>query len=338
MRSFISDSKTAPVTYAKVLGGICVALILALEFGADYFMKHNSPTYERISRQYVHALEARPAATGEPASVLMVGNSLLLHGVKMEELQAQTSSNMRIYPIFLEATGYYDWLYGLRRLFREGARPNVVVVGVGVNYFLENGVRQDYAPMVFVDARDALVLASDLHLDRTAASNLLLAHASKFWDTRTAIRVQVLTHVVPHLRNFFSLINSVPPIPRGPQFDEIAAPRLQRLRELCEANGAKLILLVPPTLSSEDAISQMARAAHTAGVDVSVPIDPSTLSPQFYLRDGMHLNSQGAAVFTSALAKDLPERVATRPLSVEPLHAESDSFSAVFHQPKSILQ
>jgi len=26
---------------------------------------------------------------------------------------------MRIYPIFLEATGYYDWLYGLQRLFRR---------------------------------------------------------------------------------------------------------------------------------------------------------------------------------------------------------------------------
>jgi len=29
---------------------------------------------------------------------------------------------MRIYPIFLEATGYYDWLYGLQRLFREGRK------------------------------------------------------------------------------------------------------------------------------------------------------------------------------------------------------------------------
>ncbi len=106
----------------------------------------------------------------------MVGNSLLLHGVEMNRLQALTCASMRIYPIFLEATGYYDWLYGLQRLFRQGARPQVVVVGVGVNYFLENGVRQDYAPMLFFDARDTLAVASDLRLDRTATSNLLLAH------------------------------------------------------------------------------------------------------------------------------------------------------------------
>jgi len=332
MRSSISVSKTTAVTYAKVLAGICAMLIVVLELGAGYLMKHNSATYERISRQYDQALEARPAGTGEPASVLMVGNSLLLHGVKVDELQALTSSNMRIYPVFLEATGYYDWLYGLRRLFRQGARPDVVVVGVGVNYFLENGIRQDYAPMVFLDAQDTFKLASDLHLDRTATSNLLLSHSSKFWDTRSAIRTQVLGHVVPHLQGLFSLINSRPPIPEERQFDEIATPRLQRLRELCEANGAKLILLVPPTLSSEDSVSQMVRAAHAAGVDVSVPIDPNALSAEFYLVDGMHLNSQGAAVFTSALAKDLPERVITRNVfSPQPLHAESNPIPASFH-------
>jgi lysophospholipase L1-like esterase len=218
---------------------------------------------------------------------------------------------MRIHPIFLEATGYYDWLYGLRRLFRQGARPQVVVVGVGVNYFLKNGVRQDYAPMLFFDARDTLALASDLHLDRTATSNLLLAHSSTFWDTRSAIRTQVLSHMVPHLEDLFLFVNPRPAIPEGRAFEEIAIPRLQRMRELCEAYGAKLILLVPPTLSSESAVNQMAYAGHKVGVDVSVPIDPAALSAKFYQRDGMHLNPEGAVLFTSALAKDLPERVVT---------------------------
>src|SRR5260370_34861242 len=98
---------------------------------------------------------------GEPPSVLLVGNSLLLHGVELDRLQALTSSRMRIYPIFLEATGYYDWLYGLRRLFRQGARPQVVVVGVGVNYFLKGGMRQDYSRMLFLDARGHLAVALD---------------------------------------------------------------------------------------------------------------------------------------------------------------------------------
>jgi len=292
------------------LTGACAILIIALECFSAYLLNHHSATYARISRQYDEAVKIHAAGVGEPASVLLVGNSLLLHGVELDRLRALTSTQIRVYPIFLEATGYYDWLYALRRLFRQGTRPQVVVVGVGVNYFLENGVRQDYAPMLFFDAGDTLNVASDLSLDRTSTSNLLLAHSSTFWDTRSAIRTQVLKRVVPHLEDLFLLVNSKPVVPEGDEFEEASIPRLLRLRELCEAHGAKLILLVPPTLSSESAVSRMVYAARTAAVKVSVPIDPAALAARFYQPDGMHLNPDGALLFTTALAKDLPERVA----------------------------
>jgi hypothetical protein len=312
MHSSTSDSKSAAFAYTKALVAICFVLILACELCSVYLLKHDSLTYARISREYDEALRIHPAAPDEPPTVLMVGNSLLLHGVELDRLAALTSNRMRIYPIFLEATGYYDWFYAVQRLFLRGARPQVVVVGVGVNYFLGNSVRQDYTPMLFFDARDALSAASDLHLDRTATSNFLLAHASTFWDTRSAIRMQILKHVVPHLEDLFLLVNQRPAIPDAREFARISIPRLQRLRKVCEAHGAKLILLVPPTLSSENDVNQMVNAAHSAGVDVSVPIDPTALSAKFYQRDGMHLNRDGAVLFTSALAKDLPDRVLSR--------------------------
>jgi hypothetical protein len=309
MHSSISVSKYRALAYAGAVAAICAMLIVALEFFSGYLLKHHSATYARISRQYEDALKMRPAGPGEPPGVLMVGNSLLLHGVELDRLQNLTSTQMRVYPIFLEATGYYDWLYALRGLFRRGARPQVVVVGVGVNYFLGNSVRQDYAPMLFFDAGDTLAAASDLGLDRTATSNLWLAHSSTFWDTRSVIRTQILHHMVPHLEDLFLLVNSRPAIPESKEFEEISLPRLRRLRELCETHGAKLILLVPPTLDSGSAVSQMAFAAHAAGVDVSVPLDPAALTARYYEPDGMHLNSDGAMLFTSALAKDLPEKV-----------------------------
>jgi len=220
-----------------------------------------------------------------------------------------TSSKMRIHPLFLEATGYYDWLYGLRRLFRQGARPQVVVLGVGVNSFLQNSVRQDYAPMMFFDVRDVLGAASDLNLDRTATSNLLLAHSSVFWDTRSVIRTQVLRHMVPHCRELFSLVKPKPGLPQGPELAAITTARIRSLRQLCEAHGAKLIILVPPTPASEQAVRQMAIASQKAGVDSLVPIDPATLSERFYQPDELHLNSEGAALFTSALATYLPVEI-----------------------------
>src|SRR5258708_6953653 len=140
MPSSTSSSKPGALFYAKLLVGICALLIVAFEFLSDFLLKHHSETY------------ARSTST----SVLIIGNSLLLEGVDVDRLQKLTSSQMHIYPIFLEATGYYDWFYGLQRLFREGAKPQVVVLGVGVNSFLANSVRQDYAPLLLFDLRDSL--------------------------------------------------------------------------------------------------------------------------------------------------------------------------------------
>ncbi len=309
MRSSISNSKSTPLFYAKVLAGICAFLIVAIEIASDHLLKHHSETFTRVSRQYADAANVRPAKSGEPISVLIVGNSLLLEGVEVDRLQKLTSSQMRIYPIFLEATGYYDWLYGLQRLFREGARPQVVVVGVGVNSFLSNSVRQDYSPLMLFDARDTLHAASDLEMDHTATSNLLLAHSSVFWDTRSVIRTQILCRVVPHCKELFSLLKRQPPVPPAAEFQTMATTRLKRLRELCEAHGAKLIILVPPTPSSEDAVHQMTIAAQRIRVDTLVPIDPAALSARYYQPDELHLNSEGAQLFTSALAAFLPRTV-----------------------------
>jgi hypothetical protein len=312
MRSSISNSRSAALLYAKALVGICAILVVSLEVLSNYLLKHYSDTYARVSRQYANALEMRPSRPGEPKSVLMVGNSLLLEGIEVDRLQELMSGSLRIYPVFVEATSYYDWLYGLRRLFRQGARPQVVIVGLPVNYFLGTGVREAYSPKMLFDAQDVLRVASDLRLDHTAASNLLLAHSSTFWGTRSVLRAQILPRIVPRFEDLLSLVRTKPTIPKSPEFEAVAISRLRTLRELCEAHGAKLTVLVPPTPSSESAVRQMAIASQKAGVETFVPIDPGALSARFYQPDALHLNSEGAALFTSALATDLTKYLVVR--------------------------
>ena len=311
MRSYVSGSNSAALIYAKVLCGICAILIILLEVLSNYLLKQYSGTYLRVFQQHVEAVGSRPSNPGEPVSVLMVGNSLLLAGVDVDRLHQLTATSLRIYPIFLEATTYYDWLYGLRRLFREGARPQVVVVGLPVSSFLEKGVRQEYAPMMLFDVREVLDASSDLGLDRTATSNLLLEHWSTFWDTRSILRAQVLRHMIPHFENLFMLAKGKPSIPQGIEFDRIAFSRLQRLRELCERHGAKLILLIPPTPASDSFARQMITASRKVGVETLVPVDPSVLSTKYYQSDETHLNSEGAEIFTSALATYLRKKIVT---------------------------
>lgn len=309
----ISNSRRDALTYAKAVMLICAALVLVFELSADYLLQRHSETFARVSQQYREALRAHPAGPGEPASVLLVGNSLLMEGIDINRLQALISHSMRIHPIFLEATGYYDWLYGLQRLFRQGAKPQVVVLGVGVDSFLSSGVRADYAPMMFFDARDVLSVASETGMDHTAASNLLLAHASAFWDVRSVIRTQVLRRMVPHCRELFELIKAKPALSPDSMLAATAAARLERLRVLCESHGARLIFLIPPTPSSENAVRLMAEASDQVGVSPLVPLDPTALSSAYYQPDAIHLNSQGAALFTAALASRLPREIGSAP-------------------------
>ena len=309
------SSKPATMRHATLLAGTCAILVIGLEISSIYAVKHYSTTFARVSRQYAEAVKVCPAAPGEPTSVLMVGNSLLLNGVDVDQLRKLTTSSLRIYPIFLEGTGYYDWLYGLRRLFRQGARPQLVVVGLEVNSALANGVWEE-SPMMLFDARDVLGVASDLGLDRTATSNLLLSHVSAFWDMRSFFRRRILLRLVPHFEDLFPFIRSDLTIPQGGQFEAILMSRLRTLRELCEAHGAKLILVIPPTPSSENAVRRMAIASQKIGVKALVPIDPMALSSRFYQTDAIHLNVDGAVCFTSALAGDLSKTImdVTNPL------------------------
>jgi len=250
----------------------------------------------------------------------MVGNSLLLDGVDVERLQQSTSGSLRVYWLFLEGTGYFDWFYGLARLFRHGARPQAVVVGLGLDGLLDNAVRQEYAPRMLFDARDIVAASSEVGLDRTVASSLLLAHWSAFWDMRHVIRVQILTHTVPYyeglyLADLWSHLRAKRVVPFSPETELTATARLQRLRDLCEAYGTRLLILVPPTPSVPSAVRQLTAVAEKAAVTTIMPVDPSTMPVRFFRADGIHVNEDGATFFTSALASELPARVADERLA-----------------------
>jgi hypothetical protein len=105
------------------------------------------------------------------------------------------------------------------------------------------------------------------------------------------------------------LLQPQPAILPAPEFAAIAKSRLERLRQLCEAHGSKLIILVPPTPSSEDAVRQMMITSQKVGVDTLVPIDPAVLTATYYQPNDIHLNREGAKLFTSALATCLRKTI-----------------------------
>ncbi len=308
MPSSIFSSRSKALAHIKLVCAISAMFMVLLEILSAHLLDRYSVTYRRVSQELMEAMRARASQPGQPASMVIIGNSLFLDGVQVEKLSELTSPHFRIYPVFLEGTGYYDWLYGLRRIFQHGARPQVVVVQFEVNSFLWRRVRTEYSPMLFFDTPDILRVGSDLALDRTAITSLLFAHWSSFWGTHSVVRTQILRHMIPHFEELFSLV----PVQRTPmqrtdpfgqEFRSTAQSRLKTLRDLCNQYGARVVMLVPPTPSSQDAVRKLVSVSLQFGVPTLVPIDATTLTPRHYEADALHLNAEGAALFTQAIAR-----------------------------------
>ena len=55
-------------------------------------------------------------------------------------------------PYFVLATEYYDWLFGLKRLFAEGVRPRFVVLGLSPNQLASPRFHGDYSAQYLFEA------------------------------------------------------------------------------------------------------------------------------------------------------------------------------------------
>ena len=68
----------------------------------------------------------------------------------------------------------------------------------------------------------------------------------------------------------------------------------------------------------------MTLISHDLGVETLVPLDAEMLSSKYYQPDELHLNSEGAALFTAALADVLPRTVTRQHMFSSPLATEGE--------------
>ena len=310
-----------------LLLSICLLLCAALELGTRRALPRLSDIGQRIDSESESALDIRQGA-GQPDPVLIVGNSLLGAGVDAGALDASLRPDHRVVRFVLEDTNYLDWYYGMRKLFRDGARPKTVLVMLTARQLGANGIRGDIFGRVLLDPVDVLKVKSDTGLDNTQAGNLLMASASQFYGFRSEIRKWFLVRLVPDFPTLAaSLRPEPPPLPPDDVLERRIQPRLDRLARLCRFYGAQLIVILPPDNDDRDGAVAVQRAAESTGVPVLIPFGPKEL-PSAYYSDHFHLNAKGAAVFTQALATVLRNALPVAPSQTHSLESLSQVPSA----------
>jgi hypothetical protein len=237
--------------------------------------------------------------------VLFAGNSLLLEGVDFVDLKQRLAPNLEIHRTVFENTSYFDWFYGLHKLFKLGSQPDVVVLVLTVNQLVSNATNGDYSAKMLVDRHDLLRFANDVGADSNRLSILALDNISFFYGTRAEIRTWILGKLLPDFPTLTRELRPASNVQEQRYTTELLKTRLGNLRDLCNQNGAELVLVIPPTLNAPPT-STINDVAAQEDVRLIVPIRAEALAASDY-SDGLHLNSVGALKFTPALAASLEQ-------------------------------
>jgi hypothetical protein len=297
---------------------VVVCVLLAVEAAARFVIVPASNTQRRIEADLRATLKL--ASSSQRPSVLIVGNSLLVEGVRVDSLRAQTSNSLEVQPLGIEQTLYFDWIYGLGHLRVAGSRPDVVAVMLPRIHVLSPGFRGPYSVFRLVDTPDIPSLARDLHVHPTVSSGYYLAEVSSFYSMRANLRNIFLPRMVPRMDMLAKVFGGYAAFSKRvvpPALDtlSLARERLRRMKEVVEAMGARLLWIIPPSgvqpATFDPARDLTRQAAREVGVDVFELEETAPVAATAYL-DGFHLNDAGALAYTSDLSRELLRRYRRR--------------------------
>jgi hypothetical protein len=291
-----------------LLGTIFVAMVL-LEVVCREKFDNSSKVQRSELAERRELLTVRDAEASTDPHIALLGNSLMLHGIDIPLLRSNLNSRYVPVPYFVLGTNYFDWFFGLKRLFAEGMRPQYVLLGLSPNQLATYDVQGSMSARYLIQQSDLLDVVKQTHMDATTASEFVLAHYSEYYSTREITRGYVMSKVLPGVAELF---HTQAASFRDAEIDEstlkpLAAARLAALDQLCRANGAHFLLVVPPSYQKGgDAILH---AGMELGVKVLLPVRDDEFDLSDFEEDGIHLNEKGAQVFTMKLSVDLNKQL-----------------------------
>jgi len=287
---------------------LVVVFLLSLEAVCRVGFDRTSRVQQREVSQRTAALQVRNPG-GNVKNVVMVGNSLMVEGVNLPLLTERIDHSYAVVPYFVLGTNYYDWYFGLKRMFAEGMRPDYVVIGLSPNQLAADSIRGDISSRYLFQSSDLLNIAGKTHMNATATSGLILAHYSEFYGTRDVIRGFAMSRVLPPvgewLHTGFAAVRD--PEVKEEMLKPIAMERLKNLNQLCIEHGAQFVLVIPPTY--QKGAGTIERAGAEKGIKVLIPVGDHEFDASDYQSDGFHLNAEGAQKFTDRLAAELNQRL-----------------------------
>jgi hypothetical protein len=150
----------------------------------------------------------------------------------------------------IDDTNYLDWYFALSRLAKDGSKPEFVVLGAEARHLVAGHVRGHFFSHYILGWSDLVDAAMATGKDHNGSVNMALARVSAFYGSREEIFKGWLTALLP---SFPTLGRAMAANTRRRTMNEaerfsLMCLRLKELKQACSANGAKLIIWIPPLL------------------------------------------------------------------------------------------
>jgi hypothetical protein len=299
-----SEHRKATRAIAVLLASLLV-YVCALEIVTRMAFPRINHIWRTLQSDHLTAVSLRPLKAGKSVTMLMVGNSYLEVGVNRENLQREIAPTFSIAYLPMSGTSYFDWYFGLRKLFAEGSRPAIVGVCLSTRDLISDSTYGESFAHALMLRRDLLRVRKEAHLDNTMTSDYFFDSLSSWMGHRDETHNWLLRKAAPGINHLVAYLKPKnQPLPPSDVIVAKALPRLRQLNELAQNYGARFFLLIPPTMDVRDASKEIQVAAAKEGILVLLPFQHAELPESVFL-DGAHLNPEGAALFTEKLGPTL---------------------------------
>jgi hypothetical protein len=278
--------------------GAVMAIIVGVEAAARYAL----PRMSRIDGR-VEAEKKELRLHGSQFDVVLLGNSLLLAAVDMDQLQGLVGNRITVRRFAVEDTSYVDWALAIERIVEEGA-PREVLLMLSPEQLRMTHTRGAYSAYYMLSPGGSLKAARWTSMDNTEASGMLASHYSAYYGKRAEIRKLALDRVLPGSATILqSLALQKRKGPRqGELPNELLLARLAQLHETCTDHGIRCHLIPPPLLDQQAQTESMLEMARAAGMADTTSLAMNGWTDPEFSPDKFHMSPAGAQRFTGMLA------------------------------------
>ena len=281
-----------------------VSVLVACELGVRAFEKRMAVDVKApaISKRLVE---------GDGERVLVLGNSLVRDNVNTEileaEMKAQGVRSIHIERVYLMNTIVNDWYYAFKHHFIDTGRlPDVLVICFSNNHLEDATIQRSLVARYYSSIRDIPQVFSDDVPDFDGRVEFLLSAWSASFAHRTDVERRILDLLIPHYRASVMRINDALTDEANQHRGDYQPSyrRFGQLIRLAQSKGIRVILVAVPVESPYPIDPQIKSTVETSGVTFIDTRSVEGLSKESYV-DGMHMNREGATVYSRVLAREL---------------------------------